>query len=253
MPAALQTRLRNLARRVSASAVSTRTVGMVNSRPIASFSFDDFPKSAVTQGAAILEGRGVRGSFYLSARFQGLTEDGIAYYDRDDLARLSDYGHEIGCHTASHIHAPDLAAARLAQELEANAAFLRDVLGDVRMTTFAFPFGDIDLRTKLFMQDRFAACRVTSPGINRGVADLGALRAVSLYSGSTDAERVRALVREAASPRSWLIFYTHDVSDSPSPFGCTPELMQSAVDMVVDAGFDVLPVKNALGLIRFRS
>jgi peptidoglycan/xylan/chitin deacetylase (PgdA/CDA1 family) len=253
MAAALQTRLRNLARRVSASAVSTRTVRMVNPRPIASFSFDDFPKSAVSQGAAILEQGGLRGTYYLSARFESLSEDGIDYYDRDDLKRLFDYGHEIGCHTASHIHAPDLTAARLGKELETNAAFVHEALGDVRMTTFAFPFGDIDLRTKLFMQDRFAACRTTSPGLNRDVADLGGLRAISLYSGSSDAERIRAVAREAAAPRAWLIFYTHDVSDSPSPFGCTPELLQTAVEAVVEAGFEVLPIRNALGLIRFRA
>ncbi|HEX4742754.1 MAG TPA: polysaccharide deacetylase family protein [Caulobacteraceae bacterium] len=253
MAAALQIRLRNLARRVSASAVSTRTVRMVNPRPIASFSFDDFPKSAVSQGAAILEKGGLRGTYYLSARFQGLTEDGVDYYDRDDLKRLFDYGHEIGCHTASHVHAPDLTGIGLVKELETNAAFVREALGDARMTTFAFPFGDIDLRTKLFMQDRFAACRTTAPGLNRDVADLGGLRAVSLYSGSTDAGRIRALARETARPRAWLIFYTHDVSDSPTPYGCTPELLQAAVDAVVEAGFEVLPVRNALGLIRFRT
>jgi peptidoglycan/xylan/chitin deacetylase (PgdA/CDA1 family) len=253
MTAALPIRLRNLARRVSASAVSTRSVRMVNARPIASFSFDDFPKSAVSRGASILEGRGLRGTYYLSARFLGLTEDGIEYYDRNDLVRLFDYGHEIGCHTASHVHAPDLGGDRLAGELEANAAFMREALGDVRMTTFAFPFGDVDLRTKLFMQDRFAACRTTASGVNRDVADLGALRAVSLYSGSTDAARIQALAREAAAPRAWLIFYTHDVSEAPSPYGCTPQLLQAAVDAVIDAGFEVVPVRNALGLVRFRS
>lgn len=226
---------------------------MINPRPIASFSFDDFPKSAATQGATILERAGFRGTYYVSARFMGITEDAIDYYDREDIVRLSDYGHEIGCHTASHVHAPDQNRARLESELEANAAFLHETLGDVRMTTFAFPFGDIDLRTKLFMQDRFAACRTTSEGLNRDVADLGALRAVSVYSGSIDGERIRALVREAATPRAWLIFYTHDVSETPSPFGCTPELLQTAVSAVAEAGFDVLPVRNALGLIRFRA
>jgi peptidoglycan/xylan/chitin deacetylase (PgdA/CDA1 family) len=253
MTAILPIRLRNLARRASASAVSTRTVRMANPRPLASFSFDDFPKSAVSQGASILESRDLRGTYYLSARFQGLREDGIDYYDRADLIRLFDHGHEIGCHTASHVHAPDVKGVGLAEELEENAAFVREALGDVRMTTFAFPFGDIDLRTKLFMQGRFAACRTTAPGVNRDVADLGGLRAVSLYSGSTDAARVQALAREAATPRTWLIFYTHDVSDSPSPYGCTPELLQAAVDAVVEAGFDVVPIRNALGLVRFRS
>src|SRR5271165_5890727 len=111
--------------RLGATLVRTRTVRMVNERPIVSFSFDDFPRSAVRNAAAILEGHGVAGTYYLSRSFNGATVDGIEYYDLGDLRRLIDNGHEIGCHTASHLHATRVARSRLLDDIEANAEFLR--------------------------------------------------------------------------------------------------------------------------------
>jgi peptidoglycan/xylan/chitin deacetylase (PgdA/CDA1 family) len=237
------------ANRFSASLVRTRTVRMVNERPIVSFTFDDFPKSAVRNGAAILERHGVAGTYYLCRSLNGVS----TYYDLSDLRRLLDNGHEIGCHTASHLHAAQVARSRLVGDIEANARFLREKFGDVRMSTFAFPFGDMDLPSKLTLQQRFAACRSNLPGVNRGVADLGSLRAERLYSRLTDEDRVGSLIARSAQPRSWLIFYTHGVDDDPMHYGCTPALLKAAVKSALAAGCQVLPVRNALGPIRFRA
>ena len=48
------------------------------------------------------------------------------------------------------------------------------------MTTVAFPFGDIDIRTKLQDGGTLRGLPVVSPGVNADVADLGALRAEPL-------------------------------------------------------------------------
>jgi len=225
---------------------------MVNERPIVSFAFDDFPKSAISNGAAILESKGLAGTYYLSSSFAGRAVDGTEYYDMADLRRLIDNGHEIGCHTAAHLRVPTTPRAQLLADLESNARFVRERFGDLRMTTFAFPFGDIDVASKLLLQSRFAACRATLPGVNFGSADLGALKAERLYSHSATAERIRTLISRAAKPRSWLIFYTHDVSDHPGPFGCSPALLETALNFALEAGLQVLTVRNALGPIRFR-
>ena len=240
------------ANRFTATLVRTRTVRMVNEKPIVSFSFDDFPKSAVRNAAAFLELHGVAGTFYLSRSLNGVTEDGIEYYDLADVRRLLDNGHEIGCHTASHIQVARVPRSRLAEDIEANAQFLREHFGDFRMSTFAFPGGDMDVPSKLLLQGRFAACRSSVPGVNRGVADLGALRAARLYSGLIDENGVRSLIERSAQPKSWLIFCTHDVDDDPSPYGCTPALFEVAVKSALAAGCQVLPVRNALGPVRFR-
>jgi hypothetical protein len=41
-----------------------RSVSLENRGPIVSFSFEDFPRSAAANGAAVLERFGVRGTYY---------------------------------------------------------------------------------------------------------------------------------------------------------------------------------------------
>lgn len=113
------------------------------------FLFDDFPKSAVTNGARLLECQGVTGTFYYSRSLNGRTVDEMNYYNIDDLRRLVSNGHELGCHTASHILASRYSRADILRDIEENATYLCEQFGDVRMTTFAFPFGDINLGSKI--------------------------------------------------------------------------------------------------------
>ncbi len=63
---------------------------------------------------------------------------------------------------------------------------------------------------------------------------------------------MKSLIERSARPRSWLIFFTHDVGETPSPYGCTPALFEHALESALTLGCQVLPVRNALGCIRFR-
>src|SRR5215471_13969518 len=107
--------------------------------PIATISFDDFPRSAWTVGGQILESYGVRGTYFVSAAFSpdrlrrepahGITP-GVTYYELDDLAAAYERGHEIGCHTFDHIRAPELTNSALEESIARNAEFVRQHLGD---------------------------------------------------------------------------------------------------------------------------
>jgi peptidoglycan/xylan/chitin deacetylase (PgdA/CDA1 family) len=44
----------------------------------------------------------------------------------------------------------------------------------------------------------------------------------------------------AAERKAWLILYTHDVAESPSAWGCTPEALGHLVDAALARGFDVV-------------
>jgi peptidoglycan/xylan/chitin deacetylase (PgdA/CDA1 family) len=235
------------ANRAAAAVFRTRTGRLTNPRPIVSFTFDDFPKSAV-RGADILSSHGAAGAFYLCSCFSGCAVDGALYYDLDDVRYLIETNHEIGCHTASHVRVSQMRRDELAADLDRNAEFAREKFG-LDLATFSFPFGDIGLRSKLLVQRRFVACRSSLPGINRGVADLGALRAERLYAQLIDPEALKKLFARAAQPGSWLIFYTHDVGERPSSFGCTPTLLEAAVRGAIAAGCEVLSIKSALGAI----
>ena len=84
------------------TALFSRTVAMRNRRAIVSFTFDDFPQSAVLNGARLLENHGARGTFYLTGSYCGRVVDNVPQYGAEDLAVLAQAGHEIGCHTFSH-------------------------------------------------------------------------------------------------------------------------------------------------------
>ena len=141
---------------------------MVNERPIVSFTFDDFPKSAVASAAALLGRQRRRRNILPQPEFNGATVEGIEYYDLADVKRLIDNGHEIGCHTAwSPAYPAMFPARRWTADLEENAQFVREHFGDVRMTSVRLSFRRNRSRRPSFRcRDRFAACRTTSAGAN---------------------------------------------------------------------------------------
>ena len=59
-----------------------------------------------------------------------------------------------------------------------------------------------------------------------------------------------AVARAAAAP-GWVIFFTHDVSEAPSPFGCTPAMLAYALERLAIEGIDVIPVRQAMARVVF--
>ncbi|MEO6340914.1 MAG: polysaccharide deacetylase family protein, partial [Caulobacteraceae bacterium] len=148
--------------------------------PVASFTFDDFPRSAWTIGGPILARYGARATYYPAGVFCGRIEDGIDYFDRDDLIACAAAGHEIGCHTYSHLRGAKTASKALTGDVTRNADFLRDALGDMPPASFAYPFGEVTPRTKLLLSEMFPVSRGIRPGVNAGVIDLAQLKAYPL-------------------------------------------------------------------------
>ncbi len=214
-------------------------------RPVASITFDDFPKSAWTVGGPILARHNARATYYAAGRFCGIAEDGLDYYDAADLQALAAAGHEVGAHSFAHQMAPTLSSPALAADAERNAAVLAPLL-DQRMSNYAYPYGEVSPRAKAAMGARFATARGIRPGVNAGKIDLAQLRAMPLeHRRWVPAEIDGAVARAAAEP-GWVIFFTHDVSESPSPFGCTPAMLEYTLERLSSAGIDTIPVRQAM-------
>jgi len=221
--------------------------------PVASLTFDDFPRSAWTVGGPILARRRVRATYYVSGRFCGRSEEGLDYYDTDDLRAVHAAGHEVACHSFHHRHQTSVSNETLTTDLDDNAAFVREVLGDVRLSSFAYPYGEASPRTKALAARAFPTARGIYPGINVGWSDLAQLRAAPLERRSWSAEEVERLVAEAKARSGWLIFFSHDVSDDPSPYGCTPAMLEHLLETLEKAGIEALPVKSALARASFKA
>jgi peptidoglycan/xylan/chitin deacetylase (PgdA/CDA1 family) len=213
---------------------------------IVSFTFDDFAKSAWTEGGRLVADHGGRATFYLVGSHCGKTVDGVRQYDDGDLHDILSGGHEIGCHTFDHIPLPDHSSEDIARTLDHNQAFFRTVAGGSGFQSFAYPFGLASVRTKRLLKDRFIASRGIYPGINRGWADFSQLNGFCLHHSDLSIDRV---VQSALRRPGWLIFIGHDVSKTPGPFGCTPDVLKEALRKVSQAGLEMLTVGAALARI----
>ncbi len=239
-------------RRLAARAVSDKLVRLRPPAPLASITFDDFPRSAWEIGGPVLARRGARATYYAAGRFCGTREDGLDYYDADTLRAVHAAGHEIGCHSWGHENGPRTASERLTADVDRNAKFVREALGaDVRLSSFAYPYGELSARTKRLYAPRFATARGVHGGVNAGLVDLAELRGEPLERRSWSEAKIEAAIDAAVAKRGWLILFSHDVSEDPSPYGCTPAMLDHALSRLAAAGVEVLPVKHALARATF--
>ena len=232
--------------RLSARLFARRPLRIDLDAPLVSFTFDDFPKSAATTGAALLEARGWAGTYFAAGGFCGGRTHHGEMFDDDDLKRLRTAGHEIACHTFSHDDAASTPAQSVLADVDRNATFLKSIAHDAPLETFAFPYGEATPLLKSELSVRFAALRGVRPGVNRGRADRALLKAVPLDGGLEGLHRALDAVRDAVRAPGWLIFYGHDVQDLPTPWGCTPDFLAAVVEAVAAARAQVLPMNAAL-------
>lgn len=227
-------------------AMPGRWVRAHGSAPVASITFDDFPKSAWTVGGAILAEYGAKGAYYTAGRFCGLHEDGIDYFDEEDLQAVRAAGHEIACHSFSHQKAPRVGSSALVADAERNAAFLRERLGDLPLASYAYPYGEVSPRSKALLGGRFASARGIRKGVNGRTIDLAQLRAIPLEHRRWRPDEIDAAVAAARETNGWVIFFTHDIAEAPSPYGATPAMLRYTMDRLAEAGVEVLPVRHAM-------
>jgi peptidoglycan/xylan/chitin deacetylase (PgdA/CDA1 family) len=231
------------------SAVHRRPVALHETPPMVTFTFDDFPRSAYDAAGATLRAFGGHGTYYAAP---GWMDGGPPSGDRfrtADLPTLLRDGHELGTHTYSHVSCRSLSTAAYAAEIAKGHEALQQIVGDAASANFAFPFGAVTPAVKKVAARHCRSCRGTISGCNGPVADVNFLRANRLYSDSVPFPHIEALIAAAARPGRWLIFYTHDVRDSPSPYGCTPRYFEDAVRCASAAGLRILTIGEALAAI----
>lgn len=213
---------------------------------VVSFSFDDAPHSACTTGRALLEAQGCHGTWYVAGGLTDRMEEGRPCHSLDDLRALQSSGHHLACHTWAHRRCEGLDADALHAQWDPNRHFLANLGVPSQQMHFSFPFGAYDLRAKREAASRFVTSRLTGGGVQVGRVDLNALRSQALYSDHIDAPTVRTLIQQTHEQGGWLIFYTHDVEDAPSRWGCTPARLQHAIATAQELGCLVLSVEEAV-------
>jgi peptidoglycan/xylan/chitin deacetylase (PgdA/CDA1 family) len=239
---ALQARVSNRLSRY----FSVTPFGLRNGRPMVSFTFDDFPESAATDGVSILDQYDAKATFYVSGSLVDKWSGHWQGVSAGEIVQLHRRGHEIACHTFSHQPATELDASGLAVEVEQNRAYLLGLDPSIRVDNFAYPYGLGSVWRKAQLARTFRSSRSIIPGINRGVVDLQYLRSTPLIDRNIDRSGIDRAFDALAETNGWLIFYGHDVTAKPSPYGCTPSLLRHALDAAARRNVAVMTVAGAL-------
>lgn len=218
--------------------LASRKSARAPDRPMLSFTFDDVPASAAETGARILEARGIRATYFIAAALAGTDAPTGRMADAAAVRRLAEAGHEIGCHTYSHLDCGQARAEDAVEDVALNAETMIG-WGLPRPATFAYPFGDVAPATKHVLAGRFSLMRALHPGVVVAGSDLNQAPAVGVEGSDGEALARRWLTR-AAGRRAWLILCTHDVAETPSPWGCTPDALARLADAALAEGFEMV-------------
>jgi len=107
--------------------------------PIISFTFDDFPRSALVQGGAILLEQGFTGTYYVSFGLMGQSGPTGDIFSRDDLGEFVRQKHELGCHTFDHCDSWDTRPAEFEASILRNQKTLARELPGLSLKSLSYP------------------------------------------------------------------------------------------------------------------
>ena len=211
-------RVQSYYQRKSSSLLFKRSFEIRPREPLISFSFDDFPRSALLTGGSILERFGLAGTYYASFGLIGKDSPSGPVFLPTDLRALVERGHELGCHTFSHCHSWETRPSEYETSTIENRQALQRLLPGEEFKTFSYPISPPRPLSKARIAKHFRCCRGGGQTFNSGVADLNQLSAFFLEKSRDNLGIVRDLINRNKSARGWLIFATHDVLRSPRSF-----------------------------------
>ena len=217
-------------------------------RPIVSFTFDDCPKSAVENGLSKLDRLGWKSTIYIAPKLFGTTNHLGLHMDETDVIAAHESGHEIGGHSFSHMDLSEMPLASVLEDIAKNHRAINS-LNLPRCRTFAYPYGQTTAALKRRLSKEYEGLRGISPGPMLGKFDLNQIRSTPLFSGSSFDNLMRQIA-DIKDQNSWLSLFTHDIQDSPSKWGCTPDEMDCVIKAVEASGAEVLTVSDAIAKLR---
>ena len=242
----LSFKIRNRIRRELSIRLCRRNTQVHFPRPVISFTFDDFPRSALICGGDIIRAHGGAATYYVSLGLMGTTQPTGAMFVRGDLEGVIAGGHELGCHTYDHCNAWNTASRDFELSIVKNMQGLQRFFPCRSFKTMSYPISVPRPAVKACCDTYFVGCRSGGQSFNRGTTDLLGLNAFFLEQSREDARSVKLLIDGSCHAGGWLIFATHDVTENPTQYGCTPRFFEEIVRYAANLGARILPVCSAL-------
>ena len=217
--------------------------------PVVSFTFDDIPRSAITNGESILKRYNFSGTYYISPELMKANGFDFDKKDVHILKQIVEGGGELACHTYSHLHFFRSGRKQIVSDIEKNQQFIEKCIDGYKLENFSYPFGEQTFVARDVISRRFKSGRSIYSGINNRNVDLNCLKSVRIYE-SIAQDEIISIIDQAIRSRGWIVFYTHDVDPNPSKEGCSPEHFEAIVRYCSEKKLKVLPVNKVLAMIK---
>jgi peptidoglycan/xylan/chitin deacetylase (PgdA/CDA1 family) len=216
---------------------------------VISFTFDDFPRSALLNAGAILRERGLAGTYYASFGLMGKKAPTGEIFTREDLDELVRQEHELACHTFDHYDSWETAPLEFEASILRNQRAVGERLPGTRLRSLSYPISYPRPRTKRCTEKYFSCARGGGQTFNAGTVDLNYLKAFFIEQSRDNFDAIKLTIDGNACAKGWLIFATHDVCNQPTRFGSTPGFFEKVVNYAIQSKATILPVFRAWQVI----
>ncbi len=234
-------------KRLWANLTYTDQIEMHLDRPLVSFTFDDAPRSAFNEARQILERYECRGTYYVSLGFLN-QKNGITYSSQD-LRTAWERGHELACHTKTHLDISRSNIHEIKESVAQNHIQIQKIIPGYNFRNFSYPFGAQTVSSKMHLAGIFKSARGNRSGINHGSIDRLNLKTIRLYEHSEAPDHIDSLLTQCMKNNGWIIFYTHGVESNYDDEGCSPAFFESVVRRVTEMRINVRTVDDAMDQI----
>jgi peptidoglycan/xylan/chitin deacetylase (PgdA/CDA1 family) len=199
-------------------------------RTIVSITFDDGLASQYN-ASLILDEYGFKGTFYVCP---GLNEfEGNELMSWEQIINVQSRGHEIGCHTMTHVNASAISREEFEQELIACKQA-------TNATSFAYPYGQ-GLDKSDLVYKYFNSARLVQQGIN----EKGSSEVKSLIFVHDRFDQRMDWLKEWLESGDWVAITIHGVTDEPRGLiDITPGEFRQILDVVRSSGAQVVRVSE---------
>src|ERR1700675_3547569 len=116
-------------RRQALCSLYARTVPWGHRGPVVSFGFDDLPRTAYLAGGAILKNLGARGTYYAAPGLMGTSSELGEQFRSEDVHSLLEDGHELACHTFSHISSRAVPCSNYGDDVDRGRKAMEEIAG----------------------------------------------------------------------------------------------------------------------------
>ncbi len=213
------------------------------------FAFDDGHVTQVLYALPALRARGVVGTAYVVPQWIEWREQGTStlYLSWAELRQLGDAGWDIGSHTLTHPHLPELSEEGIRDELELSRQALVD--HGFAAPHFALPHGAYDARVLALVPQYYASNRATGNAVNPHPASADPWMLVTKGTNwFKTIEEYREYVDEAVGAGGWLILNSHIVAPEcgTTPYCVESAMLQAVLDYAEARGVGVGTVDEIL-------